>query len=186
MPLSTQYKISVIIPIYNVERYIGKCAHSLFGQTLKEIEYIFVDDCSPDKSIQIAQDILSGYSDRAPHVKIIRHAHNSGVAAARTTGMKVATGEYIAHCDPDDWMELDGYEALYHKAKETDADITSCLYTEEPSSVVKGVAYTGCGIEALISGNYTYGLWDKIIQRQLSKTTIYSHLPILTTMKISM
>lgn len=110
-------KVSVIIPVYGVERYIEQCARSLFSQTMRDgIEYIFVDDCSPDKSIEILEDILREYPHREPQVKIIRHTENQGIGGTRRTGVKNATGEYIIHCDSDDWVEPDMYEMLYGKA----------------------------------------------------------------------
>ena len=91
--------ISIIVPVYNVSRYIERCARSLFEQSLNDIEYIFVDDCSPDNSIEILHQILSDYPSRMAQVKIISHEKNRGVAAARNTGLKLASGEFIAQCD---------------------------------------------------------------------------------------
>ena len=81
------YKISVIIPVYNVEKYIEKCLHTLFQQTLSEIEYIFVNDCSNDRSMEVLFKVIELYPSRKPHVKIINHEINKGVAAARTSVM---------------------------------------------------------------------------------------------------
>lgn len=84
------YSVSVIIPVYKVEKYIERCARSLFEQTLESIEFIFVDDCSPDQSIKILQSVLQEYPHRTPHTKIIRHERNRGLAAARNTGRACA------------------------------------------------------------------------------------------------
>lgn len=121
-------KVSVVIPVYNVEPYIERCLHSLFNQTLKDIEYIFVNDCSSDASVSKIYDILSLYPNRSCQTTILNHTHNMGVAAARTTGIKAATGDYIIHCDPDDYIELDMYEKMYHRAVETCADIILCSF----------------------------------------------------------
>lgn len=119
--------VSVIIPVYGVEKYIERCAHSLFGQTMREgIEYIFVDDCSPDRSVEILMRILEEYPHRQEQVKIIRHKVNQGVGGTRRSGVENATGEYIIHCDSDDWVEPDMYETLYKEAKDTDADLVGC------------------------------------------------------------
>ena len=116
-------KVSVIIPIYKAEKYILRCIHSLFDQTLDEIEFIFVDDCSPDKSIQILNQAIEQYPERKNHVKIIRLNKNSKQAAARQVGLDNATGMYVIHCDPDDWVDLDFYETLFLAAIQSDLDI---------------------------------------------------------------
>lgn len=104
-------KVSVIVPIYGVEKYIERCARSLFEQTLDDIEYIFVDDCSPDKSIEILNAVIADYPQKIPYIKIIQHKKNKGLPLARRSGWKAATGEYIANCDSDDWVD----SALFEK-----------------------------------------------------------------------
>ena len=116
-------KISVIIPVYKVEKFIERCVRSLFEQTLDDIEYIFVDDCSPDESIKVMYIILEEYPHRKSQVKIIRMETNSGQAAVRQRGVKECTGEYLIHCDSDDWVRKDAYEHLYRKAKAEGADM---------------------------------------------------------------
>ncbi len=119
-------KVSIVIPVYGVEKYIERCVRTLFGQTLDSLEYVFIDDCSPDKSIEIMQKVLDEYPNRKEQVKLIRHEVNQGVGAARNHGVAACTGEYIIHCDPDDWIDLDMYEKMYNKAKETSADMVYC------------------------------------------------------------
>lgn len=121
-------KISVIIPVYAVEIYIARCAISLFEQTLDDIEYIFIDDCSPDHSIEILKNILERYPHRKEQTKIVKMPHNSGQAAVRQVGIQLATGEYLIHCDSDDWVDIQIYEKLYKKARENDYDIVFCDY----------------------------------------------------------
>lgn len=121
-------KVSVIIPIYGVEKYIEKCARSLFEQTLEDIEFIFVDDCTPDKSVEILNSVISSYPKRSAQVKIVKHETNKGLPFARETGLSYATGDYIIHCDSDDWVEPQMYEALYNKAIDENADIVICDY----------------------------------------------------------
>ena len=116
-------KVSIIIPIYGVELFIERCAISLFEQTLDDIEYIFVDDCTMDKSVQILQGIIAKYPQRKDNVFIIRHERNKGLASARKTGLKFVHGEYVAHCDSDDWVERNMYEYLYQEAISANADI---------------------------------------------------------------
>lgn len=88
-------KISILTPIYGVEKYIEQCARSLFEQSYASIEYIFVDDCTPDKSIGILQSLLKEYPGRAQQVRIIHHDRNRGVGAARQTALMAATGDYL-------------------------------------------------------------------------------------------
>lgn len=110
--------LSVIVPIYKVERYLPKCLDSILGQTLKDIEIICVDDGSPDSSGEIAESYARSHSN----VKVI-HQMNSGLGPARNTGIEHTTGDFIAFVDSDDWLEPDMYELMYRKAVETGADI---------------------------------------------------------------
>ena len=101
----SKYKITVITPVYKVEKYVEKCCRSLFGQPIKDVEFVFVDDNSPDKSVDIINNVLAEYPHRKEHVKIIRHQINCGVAYARNTGLENASGSYIAFVDSDDYLE---------------------------------------------------------------------------------
>ena len=124
-------KISVIITVYNREEYIEDCARSVFGQTLDYIEYIFVNDASTDKSVEVLKSVIRDYPDRLPSIKIINTNQNAGVAHARQLGITNATGEYIIHADSDDWIDRDMYKCMYHIAKETNADIVGCNFKHE-------------------------------------------------------
>lgn len=124
-------KISVIVPVYRVEKYIKRCARSLFEQTLKDIEYIFIDDCSPDDSIEIIKNLLNEYQDRAKTTRIIKMPTNSGQAAVRKRGIEEAQGDYIIHCDSDDWVDIDLYEKMYNEAIYSDADVVVCPIRDE-------------------------------------------------------
>ena len=123
-------KVSVIIPIYKAEKYIEKCAVSLFEQTLDDLEYIFVNDGTPDSSIDILESILERYPNRKPCVKII-HKENGGLSSARTQGILEASGEYMIHCDSDDWVDKNLYENLYVKAVQSGAEVVVCPVIEE-------------------------------------------------------
>ena len=120
--------VSVIIPVYGVEKYIERCSMSLFEQTLDDIEFIFVDDSTPDRSIQIMSQVLDRYPSRKKQVKVIRHEKNRGLPIARKTGVNVASGQYICHCDSDDWVEPDMYRMMYMKANSECADCVVCDY----------------------------------------------------------
>ena len=119
-------KVSVIVPIYGVEAYIERCAVSLFEQTLDDIEYIFVNDCTPDNSMAILSEVLSRYPQRREQVRIINQPKNIGAAKAREDGIKAARGEYIIHSDSDDWVEKNMYQLLYEKAKADNSDMVIC------------------------------------------------------------
>lgn len=128
-----KYKVSVIVPVYNAALYIGKCVDSLMRQTLKEMEYIFVDDASQDNSCDVLMETLSGYPGRADDVRIVRLAEHSGVSKARNAALDIASGEFIAFCDSDDWVDERIYEILYAKAASESAEIVMCgFYLAEP------------------------------------------------------
>ena len=114
-------KVSILVPVYGVEKFIEKCARSLLGQTYENIEYIFVDDCSPDKSVEILENVIAQYN-REP-VSIIRHEKNKGLGASRLTALKAATGDYILNVDSDDFIELDAVSLLVEEAVKMQADV---------------------------------------------------------------
>lgn len=114
-------KVSIVIPTYNVEKYIARCLDSVINQTLKEIEIIVVDDKSTDNTLSIVKD----YASRDNRIKVIELFENQGVSVARNTGIDLSTGEYIGFIDPDDYVDLDFYEKLYARTKDSDADIIS-------------------------------------------------------------
>ena len=126
-----QPKVSVIIPVYKAEAFIERCARSLFEQTLDDMEYIFVNDCTPDKSIEIVKNVLGEYPHRQKQVHIINHQENQGVAKSREDGINKASGEYIIHCDSDDYVDLDMYEVMYLEGKEKNAEVVCCNYYAE-------------------------------------------------------
>ena len=110
--------VSVIVPIYNVEKYLAECVDSILGQTFQDMEIILVDDGSLDASGQMADD----YAARDKRVKVI-HKENGGQSSARNAGMKIARGEYIYFCDSDDYISLDAIEILYETATKNDLDM---------------------------------------------------------------
>ncbi len=119
-------KVSVIIPVYEVEKYIEQCVRSLFEQTLNDIEYIFIDDCTPDESIEVLQRVLKDYPQRRRQVCILHNEKNLGQGRTRKRGILAATGEFVIHCDPDDWVELEMYEKMYNEAINAHSEIVMC------------------------------------------------------------
>lgn len=121
-------KVSVIVPVYNAAKYLGEMIASLAAQTLKEIEFIFVDDCSTDNSLEILYKFEKEDTDR---VIIIKLDENRGPGGARNVGLKYASGEYIAFADSDDYVKPEIYEVLYNKAVESDYELVECGYFSE-------------------------------------------------------
>ena len=168
----TFMKISVIIPIYKVERFIDRCIDSLMQQTLDEVEYIFVNDATPDGSMRVLEATLQKYPARLQQVKILAHEENRGLPTARNTGLKVATGKYIFHCDSDDFMEPDTLKILYETAEREGADYVWCDYY---ISSKKGSQYKAQreyldadqALRGMLRGDMIYNVWNKLVRRDL-------------------
>lgn len=119
-------KVSVIVPVYNVEKYLKRCLDSLINQTLSDIDIICINDGSKDSSLQI----LEQYAQKDSRI-VIYNQENSGLSVARNTGLEHASGEYIGFVDSDDWVDLDFYEKLYNSAKNNNADIAVADFIRE-------------------------------------------------------
>ena len=117
-------QVSIIVPVYKVEKYIGQCARSVLGQSYPSIQFIFVDDATPDRSIELLEALIDKeYSGLKDRITIIRKPVNEGLPQARKTGVHAATGDFIMHVDSDDWIEPDAVQKLVAKAEETGADV---------------------------------------------------------------
>ena len=168
----TSPKVSIIVPVYNVEQYIERCVRSVFEQTLENIEFVFIDDCTPDNSINIIRHVLLDYPERCEQVKIISLKENKGLPNARKTGIDNAKGEYIVHCDSDDWMEKDFCEKMYTKAIKESADVVICNFYistdfDNKYSLLKKVHNK----EDLLFTNVA--MWQKMIRKNLYDNIIY-------------
>lgn len=165
--------ISIIIPIYNVAPFIRRCAESLFRQTMESgIEYIFVDDASPDDSVAIVKDCLESFPQRKEQVHILTHTANKGLPAARNTGLEAATGKYIFHCDSDDFLEENAMEELFQAAERAQADMVWCnwyLSFEKNERYMKQPCYATAGeaLQGMLAGAMKYNVWNKLVQRSL-------------------
>lgn len=164
--------VSVIVPVYGVEQFVEQCARSLFNQSLAEVEFIYVDDASPDKSIEKVKKVLKEFPNRETQVRIIHHDVNRGLPAARNSGLSIATGEYIFHCDSDDYVEPQMLERLYRKAKEQDADIVWCdwfLTFEKSERYMKQPIYDMPldAVKAMLGGGMKFNVWNKLVKRNL-------------------
>lgn len=119
-------KVSIIVPIYNVENYLDRCMQSLLNQTLKDIEIIMVDDGSPDNCPRLCDE----YAKKDSRIKVV-HKENAGLGYARNTGLDVATGEYVAFVDSDDYVSIDMYKTLYNYASDKNIDVIYCGFRKE-------------------------------------------------------
>lgn len=167
-------KVSVIVPVYNVENYICRCLESIINQTLKDMEIIIVDDGSTDNSINKIQLLVNANKN----IKII-HQLNGGLSSARNKGLKHAVGEYVIFVDSDDWIEDDFLEVLYNTAKREDLDIVcgghQKVYAGKPKEIIKrekklydlGVV---SGSELLLKQleikDYRVEVWDDLFKRE--------------------
>lgn len=165
-------KVSVIVPIFKVEQFIERCVRSLMEQTLREVEFIFVDDASPDGSMEVLHKTLADYPERAKQVRILKHEQNKGLPAARNTGLAVAEGEYIFHGDSDDYVEREMLEEMYAKAKEQDADYLWSdfwLSFEQNERYMQVRSYDTPreALQGVLEGAMKYNVWNKLVRRSL-------------------
>ena len=132
------YKVSVVVPVYKCEKYIERCVKSLMEQSLDNIQYIFVDDCSPDNSISIFKEVVERYPQRKNKVRILHHEKNRGLSAARNTAIDAVSGLFVSHVDSDDYLAPDAIRLLVEKQLETGADIvTGNHYIVQNSGIKK-------------------------------------------------
>ena len=122
------YPVSILVPVYGVEDWIERCARSLFEQTYPHLEFVFVDDCSPDASMDILRRVLEEYPARRESVRILRHEVRRGLASTRNTNLNAATGDFILIVDSDDYLEPDAVENLVNRQLETGADLIAGQY----------------------------------------------------------
>lgn len=173
LKIGERYKLSIIIPIYKVEEYIEKCVETLFEQTLDNIEYIFVDDNSPDKSIsKIRKLLLEKYPSKERYVKFIRNSENLGPACARNIGLNVASGDFIAFCDADDYVNIQMYEMMYDTAFQTEADIVYCDFYEvnnDKDFKIRKTVAVNPNKNAFLQSylNSWTVIWNMIVKREL-------------------
>jgi glycosyltransferase involved in cell wall biosynthesis len=123
-------KVSILVPFYKVEKYVGRCVESLFTQTYQNIEYVFVNDCTPDKSMEVIKVFIAKYGV-AQKCKMIIHDKNQGISASRNDCLDNMTGDYFLFIDSDDYIDKDMVELLVDAAVRENADISGCGYIEE-------------------------------------------------------
>jgi len=161
----TSPKVSIIVPVYKVEKYLHRCIDSILTQIFTDFECILVDDCSPDK----CPEICDNYAKQDTKIKVIHKAQNEGLPQARKTGFENSSGDYIIFIDSDDWLETDMIEKLYSSAIKSNADLSFCdfyVYNDH------GYSY---GIQTLDTENnfnnlgfiHWCTLWNKLFRREI-------------------
>lgn len=161
-------KVSIIVPFYNVEKYIEKSLESLVNQTLEDIEIILVNDGSTDSSYQIAKKFQQKYTNKIKYYE----KPNGGLGDARNFGINYATGKYIAFLDSDDYVENTMYEEMYNKAKQEDADMVECdFWWEYPNKKKQDIGKEYFDQKDMLQ-NARVVAWNKLI-----KTEIYQKNP---------
>ncbi len=176
IPDGSKPKVSVILPIYNVGKYLRQSIDSLINQTLKEIEIICIDDGSTDD----CYDILEEYKAKDSRIKVV-HKSNKGTGAARNDGLRLATGECIGFVDPDDWVKPNMYEILYNQIKEKNLDIIMCMpdgYDEKNAVNAPFPYFVDANFEHIIDDRvfnwrdlspfqYPMCVWNKLYTKEL-------------------
>lgn len=164
--------VSIIVPIYGVEKYIERCARSIFEQTYQNIEIIFVNDCTPDKSMDILNKVMQEYPNIQSKIQIINHEINRGVAITRRDGMIAAKGKYVIQWDSDDFVDVQFLEKMVALAEKEEADITIC---DMNKIYVDKIVHTRVNppldniefLKQILVGKVHSGLWNKLIRRSL-------------------
>lgn len=167
-------KVSVVVPVYNVEKYLDKCLTSLVNQTLKDIEIIVVNDGTKDNSQNIIDKYVKKYKNIKSYIK-----ENGGLSSARNFGINKCTGEYIAFLDSDDYVSRDTYELLYNKAVSGNFDITVCNlyytydnYTKKATSNLTKDLNTKEEIKKSMINIYP-AAWNKLYKKELFDNNIF-------------
>lgn len=172
---TSSYKVSICVPIYGVELYIERCARSLFEQTYENIEYIFVNDCTKDNSVEILKRVLEEYPCRKSQVRIINHKKNRGLAASRNTAVAATTGTFLMHVDSDDFVEKDALTLLVIQQIKNNADIVCAnsyklLSNSKELKLNKRYSNVTAYLKAILSRKEQVCIWGKLIRTSLYKS----------------
>lgn len=164
--------VSVVVPIYGAERYINRCLKSLFAQDFEDIEYIFINDCTPDKSMDTLYACLEASPRRKVQSRVINLESNIGISRVRQLGIQEATGRYIVFCDSDDYIEERMVSTLYRIARNADADCVLCEYFENKSGneTQSCTSFSCCGsdmIRGMLFNHIPGFIWRGLYSRDL-------------------
>ncbi|MBR5657516.1 MAG: glycosyltransferase family 2 protein [Prevotella sp.] len=166
--------ISILVPVYQVEDYIERCARSVFEQTYPNIEYIFCNDCTLDRSMEVLERVIKDYPERAKRTRIIQFDENKGLATVRNTLVDACQTEWLLHEDSDDWMELDLVESLVKKQQETEADIVCADLILHHSDREERYSFSEFDkkedyFRLVLMNNDAHFCWGKLIRTSLYK-----------------
>ncbi len=167
-----EIRLTVVVPFYNARQHIGECVHSLMRQTMTHgIEYVFVDDCSTDGSADEVMSVVNTYPQRREQVTIMRNDENRGSAFARQRGMNAARGEFVVHCDADDWVGPEMYAKMLRVAESTGADVVCTpFFINKAGGKQEVVAFPSLDYPQLNNmplDTLHCSLWNKIIRRSV-------------------
>lgn len=166
-------KVSIIVPIYGVENFIEKCATSLFNQTYNNIEFIFVNDCTKDRSMEKLASVIELYPNLTHCIKIINQSENKGLAAARHRGITESSGTYIFHLDSDDWLDIDAIECFVQEAYSKDSDMVVgdfyMSYSDKESIQKVRITEQSDYISRMLERNrdFSWTLCNRLIKREI-------------------
>ena len=163
--------VSVIVPVYNSSAFVVRCATSLFSQTLKDIEFIFVDDASTDDSVSLIRSAIDKFPGVRSKVRIICESQNHGQAAGFKKALELSRGEYIIKCDSDDEVEPTMYEEMYSCAKESNHDVVICdikfIYPQGNTNRFWGRIEGFDDIESILGNRIPTSLCNRLVKREL-------------------
>lgn len=168
-------KVSVIVPVYNTEKYLRRCLNSLVNQTLKDLEIIIIEDKSPDNSNEILKEYKEKYKDK---IKVFHNKTNKGIGYNRNYGIKKATGKYIAFVDSDDWVDETAYEKMYNRAIKDNLDLVLCNFHKmlekgdflneiEPEFIIPNFKNTSLKEYPDLLLKVNLAPWNKLYKREL-------------------
>ena len=169
-------KVAVIVPVYNVKSNIVQCADSLFSQTLNDMQFIFVDDASPDNSVDLIQQTLEHYPQRKSQTLILHHPKNLGLPVARATGLAHVKASYVAHCDSDDFVAPDMYEKLYKNAIQNNSDMVICGRIDHYANGKEHIEFDNPYSNNSLIENFLHCRLCGAVWCRLTKTNIYRHV----------
>lgn len=165
--------ISIIVPIYNVQNYIERCVKSLFNQSYPNCEFIFINDCTPDNSIEQLTQTIQEFPAIKDKIQIINKSKNEGLPQARKTGIDIANGEYIIHVDSDDWVEKDYVKLLVQTAINNNADLVWAGYMKDFSNDMQYQPNRPSNlnnktiISEILNWQIHSGVWCKLFKKEI-------------------
>lgn len=178
--------VSVLMPIYNVEQYLGKTLDSIFTQTYQNIEYVFVNDCSPDNSLGMLKESINRHHIDESRYTIVSHEHNEGIAVSRADCLAHAKGDYVFFVDSDDWIESEAVEQMVKATRNGAIDIVGCDFMKDYPSGETTYHHenygNSCRMNMLYCLNYDIAtvLWKLLIRRSLFENfSITPHVDIV-------